>query len=167
MSGPLSDLVARHKALALAIAREFPEADEETLADTIEGASDLPQLLLAVLRSREEDVALLEALRGRIDTMQARLERLRSRAEQKRALVATAMQEAGLKKLVGPDLTVWLRPGSQKVVLVDETQIPAEFWVAPLPRLDRQQLLVALKAGRAVPGAVLSNRELGLAVRRQ
>jgi hypothetical protein len=35
MSGPLADLVARHKALALAIARDFPDADEETLADTI------------------------------------------------------------------------------------------------------------------------------------
>src|SRR4051812_580041 len=36
------DVIARHKALALALARDFPEADEETLADTIEGASNLP-----------------------------------------------------------------------------------------------------------------------------
>ena len=34
MSAPLCDLVARHKALALAIAREFPDVDEETRADT-------------------------------------------------------------------------------------------------------------------------------------
>ena len=167
MSGPLADLVARHKALALAIARDFPEADEETLADTIEGASDLPQLLLAVLRSREEDLGLVEAVRERLDRLRARLERLQSRAEQKRVLVATAMQEAGLRKLVAPDFTVWLRPGSRKVVVVDETQIPPEFWVAQLPRLDRQQLLVALKAGGVVPGALLSNAELALAVRRQ
>ena len=167
MSGPLADLVARHKALALAIARDFPEADEETLADTIEGASDLPQLLVAVLRSRDEDVSLVEALRQRLETLRGRLERFESRAEQKRVLVATAMQEAGLKKLVAPDFTVWLRPGAQKVVVVDESQIPPEFWVARLQRLDRQQLLGALKAGRAVPGALLSNPELSLAVRRQ
>lgn len=167
MSGPLADLVGRHKALALAIARDFPEADEETLADTIEGASDLPQLLVAVLRSRDEDVRFVEALRQRLETLRARLERFKSRAEQKRVLVATAMQEAGLKKLVAPDFTVWLRPGAQKVVVVDESQIPPDFWVARLPRLDRQQLLGALKAGRAVPGALLSNPELSLAVRRQ
>ena len=37
-NGPFRHLIARHKAFAaLAIARDFPEADEETLADTLEG----------------------------------------------------------------------------------------------------------------------------------
>jgi hypothetical protein len=30
MTGPLADLMTRHKPLALAIVRDFPEADEET-----------------------------------------------------------------------------------------------------------------------------------------
>jgi len=77
---PFRDLIARHKALALALARDFPEADEETLADTIEGASDLPQLLTAVLRSRLEDLSLAEALRRRLGVMRGRLERLEGRA---------------------------------------------------------------------------------------
>jgi hypothetical protein len=127
MPHPWSDLVARHKALALAIARDFPEADEETLTDTLEGASDLPQLLIAVLRSREVDLSLIEALHRRLETQRARLERLQSRAEQKRVLVTTAMQEAGLKRLVAPDFTVSLRAGPPKVVVIDESQIPAEF----------------------------------------
>ena len=54
-SGPFSEHIARHKALALALARDFPEADEETLADTIEGASNLPELLMAVL-SKHADI---------------------------------------------------------------------------------------------------------------
>jgi hypothetical protein len=160
MNHPWSDPLARHKALALAIARDFPEADEETLADTLEGVSDLPQLLIAVLRSREADLTLIDALERRLQAQRARLERLQSRAEQKRMLVASAMQEAGLKRLVAPDFTVSLRAGAPKVVVLDESQIPVEFWVERLPRLDRQQLLAALKAGRAVPGAVLSNPEL-------
>jgi hypothetical protein len=44
---------------------------------------------------------------------------------------------------------------------------PVEFWVERLPRLDHQQLLAALKPGRAFPGQVHSNPELALAVRRQ
>ena len=60
----------------------------------IEGASDLPQLLIAVLRSRLEDLSLAEALRRRLPAMRTRLERIHSRAVQKRVLVATPMQSS-------------------------------------------------------------------------
>jgi hypothetical protein len=166
-TGPFRDLIARHKALALALARDFPEADEETLADTIEGASDLPQLLMAVLRSRSEDLNLAEALRRRLDIMRGRLERLEGRAEQKRVLVSTALQEAGIRKLVAAEFTAYLRPNPSKLIVTDESLIPAEFWIAQQPRLDRQQLLAAVRSGREVPGAVLANSELTLAVRGQ
>jgi hypothetical protein len=46
-------------------------------------------------------------------------------------------------------------------------RVPPEFWVEQRPRLDRQGLLAAVKAGREVPGAVLANPELTLAVRSQ
>ncbi len=166
-NSPFLHLIARHKALALALARDFPEADEETLADTIEGASDLPALLTAVLRSRLEDLSLAETLRGRLDVMRRRLERLEGRAEQKRVLVSTALQEAGIRKLVAPEFTAYLRPSPSKLIVTDETLVPPEFWVAQQPRLDRQQLLSAVRSGREVPGAVLANSELTLAVRSQ
>ena len=166
-SSPFRDLIARHKALALALARDFPEADEETLADTIEGASDLPVLLTAVLRSRLEDLSLAEALRRRLEVMRGRLERLEGRAEQKRVLVSTALQEAGIRKLVAAEFTAYLRPSPSKLIVTDETLVPPEFWVAQQPRLDRQQLLSAVRSGREVPGAVLANSELTLAVRSQ
>jgi hypothetical protein len=162
-NSPFLHLIARHKALALALARDFPEADEETMADTIEGASDLPGLLTAVLRSRLEDLSLAEALRHRLDVMRGRLERLESRAEQKRVLVSTALQEAG----VAAEFTAYLRPSPSKVIVTDETLIPDEFWVSQQPRLDRQQILAAVRSGREVPGAVLANSELTLAVRSQ
>src|SRR5688572_23309506 len=134
---PIQHLLARHKVLALALARDFPEADEETLADTLEGASGLPELSVAVLRSRAEELSLAEALRARLDGMRARLERLESRAEQKRTLVTTALQEAGIRKLVAPDFTAYLRPSSAKLIVTDESLVPAEFWVEQRPRLDR------------------------------
>ena len=165
--GPLYDLIARHRTLALALAREFPDADEETLTDTLEGASSLPQLLIAVLRSRAEDLSLAEALRGRLEVMRARLDRLESRTEQKRNLVTNALREAGIRKLVAPEFTAYLRPSSARLIVTDESLIPPEFWVEQRPRLDRQLLLAAVKSGREVPGAVLANPELTLAVRSQ
>jgi Gp157 protein len=95
------------------------------------------------------------------------LERLESRAEQKRVLVSTALQEAGIRKLVAAEFTAYLRPSPSKVIVTDETLIPDEFWVSQQPRLDRQQLLAAVRSGREVPGAVLANSELTLAVRSQ
>jgi hypothetical protein len=165
MSTFLSDITARHKALALAIARDFPDADEGTLEDTIEGTSDLPDLLRTILRSRQEDLALAAALRKRMEAMRCRLERLEGRAEQKRVLVTTAMQEAGLKQLVAPEFTASLRSNPGKLIVFDESLIPAEFWVVQPPRLDRQQLFAAVRTGHQIPGAVLANPEPSLTIR--
>ena len=98
--------------------------------------------------------------------MRQRLERLEARAGQKKALVLAAMEEAGIKKLVEADFTLSLRLGSPKLVVIDETLIPEEFWRPQTPKLDRQFLLVALKNGRSVPGAEMGNPEPTLAIRR-
>ena len=164
--GEMQLIVSKHKSLAASMAKAFPEADEETLADTLEGVSDLPSLLSTLIRSRIEDETLAECLRRRIEEMRQRLERLEVRAGQKKALVLAAMEEAGIKKLVEADFTLSLRLGSPKLVVVDETLIPEEFWRPQAPKLDRQWLLAALKNGRSVPGAELGNPEPTLAVRR-
>ena len=164
--GEMQLLVSKHKSLAASMAKAFPEADEETLADTLEGVSDLPGLLSTLIRSRIEDETLAECLRRRIEEMRQRLERLEVRAGQKKALVLAAMEEAGIKKLVEADFTLSLRLGSPKLVVVDETLIPEEFWRPQAPKLDRQWLLAALKNGRSVPGAELGNPEPTLAVMR-
>ena len=159
-------IVSKHKSLAASLANAFPEADEETLRDTLEGVSDLPGLLSTLIRSRMEDESLAECLRRRINEMKQRLERLETRAGQKKALVLAAMEEAGIRKLVEADFTLSLRPGSPKLIVIDDTLIPEEFWRPQAPRLDRQWLLAALKNGRSVPGADLGNPEPTLAVRR-
>jgi hypothetical protein len=89
--------------------REFPEADDETLRDTVEGLTNLPELLARILRSHLDDLALLAALRTRILDMQERFARLEVRADKKRALVASVMERADIKKLTEPDFTASLR----------------------------------------------------------
>ena len=144
---------------------EFPEVDENTLRDTLEGLSTLPEALTAVVRSYLDDLSLGAALGTRIEDMKKRLSRIEHRADKKRALVTNIMEQADIRKLAEADFTASLRPSSPAVVVTDEGRIPATFWKPQPPKLDRQGISGALKAGKVVPGAVLSNPEMVLSVR--
>ena len=145
--------------------KEWPDLDAETLADTLEGITDLHEMIAAVIRSALVDEALQSGLRTRLDQMRTRLSRLEERGAKKRQLALEAMCEVGLKKLEQPDFTASARSGSPGVVIVSEETIPADFWLPQPPKLDRQVLLGSLKRGQAVPGAELSNPKPCLSVR--
>ena len=70
---------------------EYPDLDNETLADTLEGITDLNEMISAVIRSALVDEALHAGLRFRLDDMKERLSRLELRASKKRELALEAM----------------------------------------------------------------------------
>jgi hypothetical protein len=144
---------------------EYPAIDDETLQDTLEGLTNLPEMLGCVLRSHLDDLAFLAALRTRILDMQERFARIEYRADKKRALVASVMERAGIKKLTEPDFTASLREVPPGLIVIEEGKIPEAFWKPQPPKLDRKALLVALKAGEVVAGAALGNGSTTLAVR--
>jgi hypothetical protein len=144
---------------------EFPSLDPETLADTLEGISDFKEMLAEVIRSALDDEALAVGLSTRLSDMKARMERFEARAQRKRELVLKAMREAQIPKLMVADFTASLRQGAPILDVVEEVKIPAAYWKPQPPKLDRQGLLVALKAGTPVEGAVLQSPKLQLSVR--
>lgn len=160
----LNDL-KRHELLRQQLTVEFPEIDDETLRDTVEGLTNLPELLARILRSHLDDLALVAALRARILDMQERFARLEVRADKKRALVASVMERADIKKLTEPDFTASLRQVPPGLVVVDERAVPDPFWKPQPPKLDRKGLLAALNAGQSVPGASLGNGGTTITVR--
>ncbi len=157
--------LTHHQYLRSRLEGEFPDADEETLVDTLEGLSNLPDMLAEVCRSMLDDQAMVSALRGRIGDMQERCGRIEARARKKRELVCVVMERADVRKLTEPDLTVSLRPSRAPLVLTDEAAIPGDYWKAQAPKLDRQGLIAALSAGRDVPGALLGNAVMTISVR--
>jgi len=66
----LNHHLAQHEYLRGRLRTEFPDADEETLCDTLEGLSSLPEMLACVLRSYLDDLALAAALGIRISDME-------------------------------------------------------------------------------------------------
>ena len=162
---PLSHYVHVYTYLRQKLIEAFPDADEDTIRDTLEGITTLHELIAEIVRSALVDEALQSGLRLRLEDMKQRLSRLEARSTKKRELAIEAMQEAGIRKLEQPDFTVCARAGSPSLVVIAEDQVPAAFWVPQPPRLDRQGLLGCLKRGQAVNGVQLSNSKPVLSVR--
>jgi hypothetical protein len=143
----------------------YPETDEETLHDTLEGITDLHEMIAAVIRSALVDEALQAGLRTRIEEMRQRLTRLAERGLKKRQMALEAMNEAGLKKLEQPDFTASARVGAPPLVITSEHSVPDGYWIPQPPKLDRQSLTSDLRRGDEIPGACLGNAAPILAVR--
>jgi hypothetical protein len=142
-----------------------PEIDEQTLADTVEGLTDLHEILGVVIRAALEDEALATGLKGRIAEMESRKERLQDRASKRRQIAKEIMTELDIKKLQAPDFTASVRPGMPALVVLNEAEIPSIYWEPRDPKLNRSALSTDLKQGTEVAGATLSNPEPVLSVR--
>lgn len=161
----VSHSVATYRSIRDRIIALDTDLDEQTLADTLEGATDLHEIVSAVVRSALIDEALAEGLKSHIETMQGRLRRLSERADARRQIARDAMIEVDLKKITAPDFTITVRPGTTALVVTEESSIPEPYWLPRDPRLDRMGLLNDLKRGVVVEGATLSNPAPVLSVR--
>jgi hypothetical protein len=123
------------------ILTEEPQIDELTLADTVEGLTDLHEIIAAIIRAALADEALATGLKGRIAEMQDRLERLQDCAAKRRQIAKDVMVELDLKKITAPDFTVSIRPGMPGLLVLDEAAVPSIYWEPREPRLNRQELL--------------------------
>jgi hypothetical protein len=142
-----------------------PQIDEQTLADTVEGLTDVHEVLEAVIRAALADEAMATGLKGRIAEMQERLDRLQDRASKRRQIARDVMVELDLKKLSAPDFTASIRDGMPSLMVLNEEAVPSIYWQPVQPRLKRQELSQELKQGAEIPGVALSNPEPVLSVR--
>ena len=142
-----------------------PDIDEQTLADTVEGLTNLHEIVQAIIRSALAEEALAKGLKCRIADMQDRLSRFEDRASKRRQIAKDVMVDLGLKKLTAPDFTVSIREGTPALLVIDEDAVPKTYWEPGEPRLRRQVLTHDLKLGEEVAGAALSEPQPFLVVR--
>ena len=162
---PLKNELQLYHRLRERLVEHLPHIDDETIRDTLEGITDLHEMIAAVIRSALVDEALRSGLRSRIEDMQQRLSRLELRASKKRQIALEAMTEVGLSKLEPPDFTASARAGTPSLIVVTEEAIPPVYWLPQPPTLDRQAVLGQLKRGAVIPGVQLSNSKPVLMVR--
>lgn len=151
----------------IASLRQMGEGDDEALLlDTIEGETSLLETLDKLLTQISADQGLADGARKAAADIVTRAERFEKRAETARALIEQALMVAELEKLERPAATLSLVRRAPKVEIAEESEIPAEFWKPGDPKLDRKALAEALKGGRDVPGACLSNSAPSLTIRK-
>lgn len=141
------------------------DGDEEAVRDSIEGATNLHEMISAVVAEVAADCASVEGIKTHVETMRGRKERLEARIESRRSAILNAMAIGEIKKLELPIATLTRKPTPPKVQVIDEAAVPAEFWKRAEPTLDKRALLDALKDKQAVAGAELSNGGESLMVR--
>jgi Siphovirus Gp157 len=154
-----------YRAIRDRIRAQDPQIDEQTLADTVEGLTDLHEIVQAVIRSALADEALARGLKCRISDMQGRLDRLEDRASKRRQIAKDVMVELDLKKLNAPDFTASIREGIPSLMVINEEAVPSIYWQPSEPRLNRQELAYELKQGAEIAGVALSDPEPVLSVR--
>jgi hypothetical protein len=165
MNNPLAIELQHHEYLRQKIIEDFPDIDEETLIDTLEGLTNLHEKLAAIVRSQQEDRVLLVALKDRMDEMRQRYKRLEHRIEKKGELVSSVMDRAGIAKIIESDVTISIRQTPRPLVLTNENAIPEDYWRPQAPKLDRKKLIDYLKTENPISGACLGNGGVTVSVR--
>jgi hypothetical protein len=145
------------------------DADDDCLADTLEGLSDLNEIIIRAAREAKEAEAMADAVKAIMAENSERRQRFLTKADRIRAAIAHAMQDAGLPKITAPDMTISQRAGKVAPKIVDADALPdwakvEKIVVSP----DRDAIREAFDedpAGFSCPGVIVPNAEPVLTVR--
>ena len=146
------------------------EDGDEALETTLEGASDLPELLAAMMRDAIQALDQQEAIEKRVNILKARAVRLEVRYHQLRSAVTWALQEAGWKRIpadILPEMSVTISMREESVAdIPNENAVPNEFRIfQTTSRPNRALITERLKAGDRFDFAHLPNPKPVLTIR--
>lgn len=158
----LYDLAGQYKTLCEKL--ESLNFEESTVADTIE-ASGLVDDIANKAQGCELVARQIEVFNPAIDTEIERLTTLKKQREHKakmlREYVKAQMQVAGIEKIECPIFSISIAKNPPAVEVYEQGLIPAEYMKQPEapppePAPDKKAIAAALKAGKDVQGARLT-----------
>lgn len=126
--------------------REMGEGDDEALLfDSIEGQTQLFEIIDGVLARMTDAEVMIEGIEAITKNLSGRKARYEQRIKRDRALIEQAMTIADLAKIERPAATLSLADRPPSLTVTEESEIPADYWRAGEPTLDRKALAAALK----------------------
>jgi hypothetical protein len=120
--------------------------DDDLMADMVEGETNLFEIVDRLLERITLNNALADGVQRHLDEAKGRRERFEARVATDRALIEQALVVAGVEASIQrPIATLGLSKRGPKLVIDEEADIPAEYWKAGDPVLDRKALKEALE----------------------
>jgi hypothetical protein len=140
-------------------------ADDEALKlDTLEGETDLFELVRKLLDAIENAEGEVEILAAQMAARKERRDRAAKRIEAHRRAIMALMECAHIDKLPLPEATCSLRKLAPKAIVTDASLLPDA-----LCKIERKPDMAAIRACPDVtglPGVALDNGGVSLTVRR-
>jgi len=142
------------------------ELSQSDLLNLIEGETEIKDCIFILDELILEKEVYIEAVKLKIETLKARLNRIESSRDSLRDVILAAMDKSGIKSLITPTSTITIKNTPPKVVVNDESKIPAKYFITQDPKLDKRLLANDLAEGGDIDGVVMSNGGITLQVKR-
>jgi hypothetical protein len=143
--------------------------DQELVADTIEGETNLTEAIESALAEIDEEEAHIIGLKAKEDAFAERRRKKEAKVDRIKALIEQAMMVSEQFSMKLPTATLTLAERKPGLIITNEADIPTRFWIEqerPAPKLDKKALRAALDE-EPIPGATLDNGSRSLSVRRK
>lgn len=153
---------------ALAILDLCPdlELDEQLKLSTLEGETQINEIVSALLAESEDDEGMVEQIKIQIADRRERIARFERRVEARKSAIVSLMDTAQITKLPLPEATVSLRTLGPRPKVSIEEAIP-DALCKFVRKSDMKLIEAALERGENVPGVILTNGGASLSVRRK
>ena len=144
---------------------EIQAGDDETLAhDMVEGETGLLEAIDKALDEMVECDVLIGGLDKKLEELKTRKLFVEQRKQRIKGAIEQAMARAELSTARRAAATLSLRKVKPKPIIVNESEIPSEFWKPQDPKLDKAAVTKAAKE-RSIPGVEMDNGSISLAIR--
>lgn len=162
----LYELTEEHKQLQ-ALADEGNPDLSQAIADTFEGIegefNDKAQSLITVVNNMSSDTNAIDA---EIKRLQERKKTIQNRQQSMRDYLRYNMELTGIGNIKCPLFSITLAKGRDIAVITDEDSIPVDYVeMEMVKKINKAELLKALKSGEVIPGAELSKSKNSLRIK--
>lgn len=148
------------------LSEELKEVDAEFFWDTIDGETDVLDVVNAILKNKFQNAAGIRMNQDLAAEYKARAYDLETRDKSYNNQLMKIMEMTKQTKILSPFATVSKRKGVDKIVITDEEKIPTQLCnVVTSP--DKSAIKRLLQQGEMIDGAELTRGSETISIRRK